>query len=123
LKLLIDECLMAIVAELLVAGGLDAVHVADRGLLAHPDEDVAACALAEGRVVVSADTDFGELLAKSGAGRPSFLLLRRTGHRPEDQVAILLVNLSIIADDLEAGAVVVISDDRIRVRRLPIRPR
>ena len=76
---------MAMVADLLVVGGLDAVHVANHGLLAHPDEEVAACALAEGRVVVSADTDFGELLAKSGAARPSFLLLRRTGQRPEDK--------------------------------------
>jgi predicted nuclease of predicted toxin-antitoxin system len=121
LKLLIDECLSVLVAELLTASGHDAVHAADRGLLARPDDEVAALALAEDRVVVSADTDFGELLANSGATHPSFVLLRRVGHRPVEQVAALIANLPSIEHDLLEGAVAVIGDARIRVRRLPIR--
>jgi len=35
---------------------------------------------------------------------------------------LLMLNLPMIVDDLEAGAIVVLDDDRIRVRRLPLRP-
>jgi len=37
-----------------------------------------------------------------------------------EQSAIVLANLDQIAEDLEAGAVVVIGDDWIRIRRLPM---
>jgi len=35
---------------------------------------------------------------------------------------LLLANLPSVADDLAAGAVVVIADEDIRIRRLPILP-
>jgi hypothetical protein len=38
----------------------------------------------------------------------------------EDQVAVILQYLDDLADDLDQGAVVVVSDARIRVRRLPL---
>ena len=120
MKLLIDECLAREVAEHLAAVGHDAIHVSDRSLLGSPDEGVLAIALAEGRVLVSADTDFGELLARSGAALPSFVLLRRAGHRPSEQAAVLAANLPAIAADLDNGAVAVITNDRVRIRPLPI---
>jgi predicted nuclease of predicted toxin-antitoxin system len=66
-KLLVDECLSQQVAESLRSVGHDAVHVGGRDLLGHTDREVMACATDEGRAVVSADTDFGELLARSNA--------------------------------------------------------
>jgi len=33
-----------------------------------------------------------------------------------------MLNLPMIAEDLEAGAIVVLDDDHIRVHRLPLRP-
>jgi predicted nuclease of predicted toxin-antitoxin system len=72
--------------------------------------------------VVSADTDFGELPARTNAGSRS-VLLRRQDHRRAAQVAELLrLDLPMVAEDLEAGAIVVLDDDRIRVRRRPLRP-
>ena len=39
------------------------------------------------------------------------------------QVAeLLMMNLRMVAEDLETGAIVVLDDDRIRVRRVPLRP-
>jgi hypothetical protein len=35
---------------------------------------------------------------------------------------LLMLNLPMVAEDLETGAIVVLDDDRIRVRRLPLRP-
>jgi hypothetical protein len=33
---------------------------------------------------------------------------------------MILANLPAVAEDLEGGAVVVLTDDRIRIRRLPM---
>jgi hypothetical protein len=35
---------------------------------------------------------------------------------------VLLLNLADIADDLDAGAIAVIMNSQIRLRRLPLRP-
>ena len=48
------------------------------------------------------------------------LIRRLAGRRAAEQSAIILANLDQIAEDLTAGAVVVIGDDRIRIRRLPM---
>jgi predicted nuclease of predicted toxin-antitoxin system len=75
----------------------------------------------ESRVLVSADTDFGELLARSGEDAPSVLLLRRHDRRRVDALAeLILANLHAIEADLTHGALVVFDQERIRVRRLPI---
>lgn len=57
----------------------------------------------EERVLVSVDTDFGMLLARSGAMRPSFLLLRRGGERRAAQQArLILANLEDRRAELDA---------------------
>jgi predicted nuclease of predicted toxin-antitoxin system len=119
-KFLIEECLRPVVAAGLAAAGHDAVHVGDVDLLGATDDEVMAFAVTEKRVVVSADTDFGELLAVGGASMPSVILLRRR-HDPDDQAQAILGVLPDVSDDLIAGAVVVIVKDRLRVRRLSIR--
>lgn len=63
----------------------------------------------------------GTILARSGAASPSVLLIRRlAGRRAGEQSAIIQVNLPEVASDLAAGAVVVLGDEWIRIRRLPM---
>jgi predicted nuclease of predicted toxin-antitoxin system len=58
-RLLLDECLSTRLAPLLIEAGHDVIHVSDRDLAGRVDEEVLAAARDDGRVLVSADTDFG----------------------------------------------------------------
>ena len=122
MRLLIDANLSPKVAAALRKAGLESVHVGDVGLLTAPDRAILDYAAANALVIVSADSDFGELLAAArGATRPSVVLLRSADRLTSDQQAALLAaNLPAAADDLEAGAIVTIARGRMRIRALPI---
>ena len=107
----------------LSAVGHDVVHVRDLGLGEASDAYILEVARSADRIVVSGDTDFGDLLARSNASGPSVILLRRQDHRRAAEIsALLLLNLDAVSSDLANGAVVVFDEDRLRVRSLPIRP-
>ena len=100
MKFLVDNALSPDVARGLVAAGHDAIHVRD---------------------IVSADTDFGTLLALRPECKPSVVLFRGgSPWRPAAQVALLLANLPQAEADLHIGAIVVIEPARIRIRALPL---
>jgi predicted nuclease of predicted toxin-antitoxin system len=121
-RFLLDECLPRPLTDLLRAAGHDCTHVYDAGLGGQPDETIMAAAARDQRILLSADTDFGELLANSPVLAPSVILLRRTDKTADALAAVLIGNLDQVADDLQAGAIVVITDTRVRARRLPITP-
>jgi len=120
-KFLVDQNLSPTLVALLRTAGHDVVHTGDIDLAMADDRDIVKTAAQQDRVIVSADTDFGTLLAESGATSPSVVLLRLRSPRRARQLAeLLLANLDAVVDDLDSGAIVVLEDERIRVRRLPI---
>jgi predicted nuclease of predicted toxin-antitoxin system len=118
LKLLVDESLSATVARLLREADHDAI-VSERNLLGTTDPEVMRVAVNEQRYVITADTDFGELLAIGRHPGTSVLLLRRAPHRPQAQAQLLLDCLADIEADLILGAVVVVTPGWVRIRRFP----
>ena len=121
MKFLVDNQLSPKVAEHLREAGHDTAHVRDYNLQAAKDDIIFERAENEDRVIVSADTDFGQILAVRQEVKPSIVLFRwPTLRRAVDQVAVLLANLPRVADDLEHGSIVVIEPTRVRVRALPI---
>jgi Domain of unknown function (DUF5615) len=49
----------------------------------------------ENRILIPADTDFGELLATAPIIAPSLIILRRTDRRPDSRASIILANLAV----------------------------
>lgn len=121
MKLLLDANLSPEVGRRLREAGHDAIHVADIGLLTAADPEILRAAAKEKRILLTADSDFGALLALGSLASPSVLLLRSADHlRPKGQAELIAANLSQIAEDLEKGAIVSLARDRLRVRELPI---
>ena len=121
MKLLIDNALSPRLSELLAVSGHDVVHVRDRGLHAAADTSVFETAASEDRILISADTDFGALLAVRREVKPSFILLRNTTGLDVYKVATTITDiLNRFEQDLTSGCVITVTDERIRVRSLPI---
>lgn len=120
MRFIVDNALSPRVAEGLNEAGHDAIHVRSIGLASATDNEILSYAKMDRRVIMSADTDFGTLLALNNASIPSFILFRRTDKRPLSILKLLLSTIDSIQDDLDKGAVVVIEDNRLRIRILPI---
>lgn len=121
MRFLLDEGLSPRVASILADAGHDAQHVRDLGLASASDPVVLDAARDHERVLLTLDTDFGTLLAHSGAALPSVVLFRGdVTRRPAGQAQLLLANLDQLEAGLLQGALVVIGNGRLRVRALPI---
>jgi predicted nuclease of predicted toxin-antitoxin system len=121
MRFLIDNALSPSVADALRVSGFDAVHVREIGLHAEDDSVVFARAIAEDRILVSADTDFGTILALWRHSRPSVILFRGgTERRARQQAELILANLPHLREALEKGSIVVFDQNRVRIRSLPI---
>lgn len=85
------------------------------------DEEIFDLAAREGRVIVFADTDLGTLLALRRTAEPSIVIFRRSSERrPDAQARLLLEQLPQLEGPLQLGSVVVIEENRLRIRPLPM---
>lgn len=120
MKFLIDNALSPSIAHGLVEKGHDAIHVRDVGLTAASDSEIIDLATQQDHILISADTDFGAILAFRESAKPSFILFRQSDKRPASQLSFLLDNLPAFKKELLTGCVMVFEDKRIRIRSLPI---
>lgn len=120
MKFLIDNALSPSIALALRSEGHDVLHVRDISLQRASDEVIIQCASEEDRILVSADTDFGSLLALRSLVKPSFILLRQSNKHPLHQARTILIHLPGLQESLLRGCVAVLEDTRIRIRYLPI---
>jgi len=113
MRLLLDSCVWGPAVKELREAGHDVVCVADWP--ADPgDEEVLNRSVAETRILVTLDKDFGELVFVMGW--PHQGIVRLVGIRARDQGQMILRILAIHGEELRKGAMVVATKDRLRVR-------
>jgi predicted nuclease of predicted toxin-antitoxin system len=77
--------------------------------------------LVDARTIVSADTDFGALLAATGATAPAVILVREVvDRRPPDLVELRVGCIEQLEPRMHSGAMVALTSSVARLRRLPL---
>src|SRR5712671_6137734 len=106
-------------ADWLRSAGHDAVMCANSVSAMRPDREIFERAAANSRIAVTFDLDFGEIagLARGAAVGAVLLRLRLPSRQHLQQRP--RVAISTAARALEAGAIVVVEDSRIRIRPRP----
>ena len=123
MRLLIDENLSPRVARLLREAGHDAAHVTEVGLGNTDDAEILDAAADGAFAIVTADTDFGALLAARGTSSPSVVMLRSSDHlTPDEQAGLIVAVLVRVGDELEQGAIASVTTERVRLHNLPVAP-
>lgn len=116
MKLLLDENLSPLHARTLRELGHDAVSVSESGLSGADDPTVRAFALKDGRVLVTLDADFANLVRFSPSDTPGVIRLKV---HPATEGAIdtlLRFTIARLAEVKLDGKLVVADPKRIRIR-------
>lgn len=119
MRFLLDMNLPPAMADWLRADGHDAVHIRELGQPDWPDRQIFARAAEDGRIVVTFDLDFGEIAGLVGIAGAGVVLLRLRRVRQLDLRERLRIAIAEAADALQAGAIVLVEDARIRIRQMP----
>ncbi len=121
MRLLLDMPVSPRLEAWLVSRGHDAVHATSRGLDRATDEELLDLAVAEGRVIVTADTDFPQLLALSRQASPGVILFRGGNHSAAEMQGLLERVLAAVPEATLAVSICVVDQLGIRCRKLPTR--
>jgi len=120
MKFLVDMPISPKTVDFLKNMGYEAVRVSELGMAKSKDREILNYAVKNEMVVLTADLDFGDILAYTHSNKPSTIIFRLHDPSPQHVNSLLSSNLYRIKEDLLKGAIVIIEDTRIRIRNLPI---
>ncbi len=120
MKFLADMGISPRVSSALRERGHEVVHLQEQELGKLPDGEILAKARNEGRVLLTHDLDFGELLAASKGNLPSVIIFRLKDMRAENVNFHLFSVIEKQSAALEKGVVCSVSERKIRIRELPL---
>jgi predicted nuclease of predicted toxin-antitoxin system len=120
-RILLDQGLPATAVTFLREDGWDVLHVREVQMRDAADSDILAYAARESRVVFTLDRDFPEMLALTGAVRPSVVLIRQQGLRAAEVAGLVKAIFHENEVALDQGCVIKASARGTRVRLLPLR--
>ena len=119
-KILIDMSLSPQWVELFKEHAIVAVHWSTIGDHKAKDETIMRWAKDNKHIVFTNDLDFGTLLALTRTSGPSVIQMRTQNVLPEYWGKEILSTVKEYAPQLEKGALIVLDDNRSRVRILPL---
>jgi predicted nuclease of predicted toxin-antitoxin system len=116
MRIKIDENLPVRLTHALIALGHDVDHVEESVLAGRADPDLWRAAQNEDRMLITHDVKFGDARVIEAGPHPGFVLVRTTQGR---NAILERVREVFQTHDVESwrGCIVVITDDKVRVRR------
>ena len=120
MKFLLDMNAPRTLGIRLASQGHECRHVADIGMDRASDLEIIEEAKSRRETIVTHDLDFGQLLAFSGEREPSVVIFRLRDTHPDNLFARICHVLPQIDGPLAAGAVVLLEDAALLIRKLPI---
>ena len=120
IRILLDQCVPRSAVEILRNGGWDVVHTGEIGLSRATDACILECAEKENRIIVTLDADFHNILAVEGLEKPSVIRIRLDGLKGREMATLLQKIWPKIQPEVDAGAMVTVTEKSIRIKSLPI---
>lgn len=121
MKFLVDENLPLSYAKLLTSLGYSASHVIEVGLSETDDTLIVDFARKNQLVIITFDLDFSRIIALGDFDSPSVITFRMDTMTIEKFSTIVEQHLPQLAKSLNDGSMITITDQQIRVKKLPIR--
>ena len=119
MKFLVDMNLSPGWIDLLVNSGFQAVHWSTIGRGNESDAELMHWAAEHAHVVLTADLDFGAILAATQRRQPSVIQIRADVPTPAAAGEAVLSAIRQARDELERGAILSVDIARARLRVLP----
>ena len=120
IKILLDQGLPRSSVKMLNDKGWDVIHTGDVGLSRATDRQLLEYARNENRIIITLDSDFHAILATENVGAPSVIRIRNEGLKGPDFAELITKILPQIQDALISGAMVTITENAIRIRKIPL---
>jgi len=120
MKLLIDMNLSPSLVDIFIEQGWQAIHWSDVGDPRADDSVIMKWAHDNGYAVFTHDLDFGALLAITRAQGPSVIQVRTQDILSQSFYSRLIQMIRKYKSELEKGSLIVIDENKLRVRILPL---
>ena len=116
MRLLADLCIARLTIEGLRSDGHDVLSLAE-AKLNPPDQEILATGVAEARVVLTEDADFGTHIFQRGAAFSGLIRVEQV--TPQEQLDIVRRAIALHEASLIRGAIVTVRRTRMRVTERP----
>jgi predicted nuclease of predicted toxin-antitoxin system len=121
MKLLLDQGLPPLTAELLREQGIDAIHVSEIGYSRAEDPKIIELAQTGNRIIITLDADYHAAIALTSSPSPSVIWIRVVNLRALEYVEIIMPILNEYKEMLINGVLITMRSDRtVKTRLLPI---
>lgn len=121
MRFLLDMGISYKVSQWLNSIGYDAIHLSSEGLHTLEDERILEKAANENRIILTADMDFGHILAFTKSGFVSVIQFRLFDLSPNYLISRLDTVFERFSHELSTEKVIItIQENKMRIKKLPI---
>jgi len=121
LRFLLDMGISYQVAQWLNSIGHDAIHLSNEGLYKLEDYLIIEKAINEDRIILTADMDFGQILAFTKSSSVSVVQFRLFDLSPNNLISKLNIVFDKFSEDIGLDPVIItIQENKIRFKKLPL---